>query len=350
MRGGDDVVSRMRVAAAACLVSSGLFVGGVPAAVALADPGAAGDAAGAGTAGGTSTESTGQPGRSASPTGGSAGTVSTGGQGAVGPRTAALPDDPYSARKGVADPDGSKLSEGLDPGSEAQAGEPLGEQVVDPAAADEIPGEQEGKEEEDEEEEDEDECGWAWWPLPPDDDVVAPDNGDGYGGGTPSATPPAGRPGGPPGIQIPQLPESPLVPVVPDPLDPLPGLVEPEAMPVVSMPIIVLPPVAPAIGAGGGGAPRAPAGAGTARPPAVPRGTPPERPAAPRASDAAVPASYRAGYGEYLRTAGMPQVIAVAVPGATGIMLLTGAGGLIGYRQARAGHAIRASASRRFSS
>jgi hypothetical protein len=39
---------------------------------------------------------------------------------------------------------------------------------------------------------------------------------------------------------------------------------------------------------------------------------------------------------------------AVAVPGVTGILVLTSAGGLVGYRQARAGHAVRASGTARF--
>ena len=58
--------------------------------------------------------------------------------------------------------------------------------------------------------------------------------------------------------------------------------------------------------------------------------------------------SYRIGYTEYLRTAGLPQVAALAVPGLAGIMVLTGAGGLVGYRQAKAGHAVRVSGSARF--
>jgi hypothetical protein len=61
-----------------------------------------------------------------------------------------------------------------------------------------------------------------------------------------------------------------------------------------------------------------------------------------------VPASYRAGYGEYLRTAGVAQMAAVAVPGVMGILALTGAGGLLGYRQARAGRTVRAGGSARF--
>ena len=58
--------------------------------------------------------------------------------------------------------------------------------------------------------------------------------------------------------------------------------------------------------------------------------------------------SYRAGYGEYLRAAGLGQVAAVAVPGLTGILAITAAGGLLGYRQAKAGHAVRASGTGRF--
>ena len=39
MRGGDRVASRVRVAASACLVASGLFIAGAGGAIALADPG-----------------------------------------------------------------------------------------------------------------------------------------------------------------------------------------------------------------------------------------------------------------------------------------------------------------------
>jgi hypothetical protein len=59
-----------------------------------------------------------------------------------------------------------------------------------------------------------------------------------------------------------------------------------------------------------------------------------------------IPATYRVGYDEYLRTAGTSQIAAVAVSGTVGIMALTGAGGLVGYRQARAGHTVRANVAR----
>jgi hypothetical protein len=119
----------------------------------------------------------------------------------------------------------------------------------------------------------------------------------------------------------------------------------------IALPVIVAPPL-------GLGVPGAPGGAG-----AGPRGgpspdvksifaQPPAGRTSPPAnvgSNAAVPnASYRIGYTEYLRTAGLPQVAALAVPGLVGIMVLTGAGGLVGYRQAKAGHAVHVGASARF--
>ncbi|MGB8404665.1 MAG: hypothetical protein WCE30_11455 [Mycobacterium sp.] len=65
-------------------------------------------------------------------------------------------------------------------------------------------------------------------------------------------------------------------------------------------------------------------------------------------NDLGIEPSFRAGYGDYLRTAGLGEVAAVAVPGFTGILVLTGAGGLLGYRQARAGHALRSRGTARF--
>ncbi|MDZ7881880.1 MAG: hypothetical protein U5N53_02715 [Mycobacterium sp.] len=344
----------MRVAAAACLVSSGLLVGGASGAVALAEPDSSGDAAGTGTAGRGSDETAGQSRRNA-PRG--VETVTRAGPGSPGPRssgsparTAGLPT--RSADTAESDP--SKLAEAEVEAGEAPPGVAPGEPDDGaPTAEADDTGDARADDEEADDDEEDDECGWGWWPLPPDSDPSAPNGGDGYGGGAPStAQPPAGRPGAPPGLDVPPprelLPESPVLPVVPDPQEPLPGLVAPAAMPVLSMPVIVLPPPVPGLGGGGGAGPRAQAPGSPARPPAPSRTTPAERPAAPR-NDAVVPASYRAGYGEYLRTAGMPQVIAVAVPGATVIMLLTGVGGLIGYRQARAGLAVRARGSARFS-
>lgn len=60
------------------------------------------------------------------------------------------------------------------------------------------------------------------------------------------------------------------------------------------------------------------------------------------------PVAFRAGYSDYLRNAGMAQITAIAVPGAAAILLFTMGGGFIGYRQARAGHVIRAEGMTRF--
>ncbi|WP_280825605.1 hypothetical protein [Mycobacterium sp. OTB74] len=59
---------------------------------------------------------------------------------------------------------------------------------------------------------------------------------------------------------------------------------------------------------------------------------------------------FRSGYPDYLRAAGIGEVAAVAVPGFAGIMTITAAGGLLGYRQARAGHAASPSNAARFMS
>jgi hypothetical protein len=114
----------------------------------------------------------------------------------------------------------------------------------------------------------------------------------------------------------------------------------------IALPVIVAPPVglgAGARGANPGGTPPADVLKGVIAEPPVGRITPP----AGAGGNAAGPRStYRIGYTEYLRTAGLPQVAALAVPGLVGILVLTGAGGLVGYRQARAGHTVRAGTAR----
>jgi hypothetical protein len=65
-------------------------------------------------------------------------------------------------------------------------------------------------------------------------------------------------------------------------------------------------------------------------------------------SNVTVPASsYRIGYADYLRNAGLSQVAALALPGVAGMLVLTGAGGWVGYRQA-AGHAVHTTGIARF--
>jgi hypothetical protein len=119
----------------------------------------------------------------------------------------------------------------------------------------------------------------------------------------------------------------------------------------IALPVIVAPPIGLGVGGGGAGS----AGASAGAPPAIPRAVSAEPPAGrvpPPANVGSNPgmpnSSYRIGYTEYLRTAGLPQVAALAVPGLVGILVLTGAGGLVGFRQAKAGHAVRIGGTARF--
>ncbi|WP_164478400.1 hypothetical protein [Mycolicibacterium stellerae] len=190
---------------------------------------------------------------------------------------------------------------------------------------------------------------------PPPNPPQSPGSG---GGGAIPPPPPRYRPPSPPGMQLPneQLPGQPGAAGGSDVLDAgagiaaaaVPaGVAAPIALPVIVVPPIALPGVAAGAGLGGGasaGAPPAVPRAVTAQPPAgrVP-------PPANVGSNVAAPnSSYRIGYTEYLRSAGLPQVAALAVPGLVGIMVLTGAGGLLGYRQAKAGHAVHVSGSARY--
>ncbi len=53
-----------------------------------------------------------------------------------------------------------------------------------------------------------------------------------------------------------------------------------------------------------------------------------------------IPATFRAGYADYLRAATVGEVAAVAVPGTAGLFVITTLGGLVGFRQARAAQAL----------
>ena len=157
-------------------------------------------------------------------------------------------------------------------------------------------------------------------------------------------------------------------PVAPDVVDAVAGVGAPvvgSAGTPLSVPFVVPAPagapvpagvpagVAP-VPAGSGAAPSGFGGPGAGLP-GAPRLTPAE-PAPARGplpgtagGNAAAPAStYRSGYADYLRGAGFSQVAALAVPGLAGILVLTGAGGLVGYRQAKAGRAVRTSGTGRF--
>jgi hypothetical protein len=169
--------------------------------------------------------------------------------------------------------------------------------------------------------------------------LPAPGGGGGGGGGIEV---PSGRPELPPEMQLPPASEPPVIDVVPGV-----GAAALELpIPPITLPVIV----APAVGLGAGGGP-----AGTPALPAAPRGVSAEPPAGRDSLPASVgsnldmpPSSYRIGYTDYLRNAGLSQVAALAVPGVAGMLVLTGAGGLVGYRQAKAGHAVHTSGTARF--
>ncbi|WP_235716426.1 hypothetical protein [Mycolicibacterium goodii] len=115
-------------------------------------------------------------------------------------------------------------------------------------------------------------------------------------------------------------------------------------MPVVVAPVIVPPAPAAPPGRGEGD----PGGAQPHRPtPTLKFQTPATgQPQAAGLDAGAPPASFRTGYTDYLRTAEVIDIVAVAVPGTVGLLGLTGLGGLVGYRQAKAGVMVRTNASR----
>ena len=161
----------------------------------------------------------------------------------------------------------------------------------------------------------------------------------GIGGGGGGVEAPSGRPQVP-GMQLPPASEPSAIDVVPGV-----GAAAVEVpIPPMTLPIIVAP--AAGLGAGSAGLPELPAAprAVSAEPPAGREPLP-----ANVGSNVAVPAaSYRVGYTDYLRNAGLSQVAALAVPGVTGMLVLTGAGGWVGYRQAKAGHAVHTNGTARF--
>jgi hypothetical protein len=173
--------------------------------------------------------------------------------------------------------------------------------------------------------------------------LPAPGSGGGGGG---AVEVPSGRPELPPEMQLPPAAE-------PSVLDVLPGVGAAAAqlpVPPITLPVIVAP-MGVGLG-GGGGAPAAPRAPSL---PSAPRGATAQPPAGREPLPARVgsnvtvpPSSYRIGYTDYLRNAGLSQVAALAVPGVAGMLVLTGAGGLVGYRQAKAGHAVHTNGTARF--
>lgn len=313
--GGDRVASRVRVAASACLIASGLFMAAAGGAIALADPGQgygrqddrqSNDSIGdvvrrAFGFGDGNDQKTSEPGRQ--------GPQTRWGNGRHGQ---------YPGEKGPSDTGTPPTKE--PPTKPTESTKPCPDPTEPPGSPQ---------------------------PNPP--------QSTGGGGGAIQQMPHY-KPPSVPDMQLPDelQPNQPGVAGAPAVLDAGAGIA--AAVPVgaapIALPVIVVPPLAvPAVA---GGAPSG-GGASAGAPPAAPRAVtaqpPAERvpPPASVGSNVAAPnSSYRIGYTEYLRSAGLPQVAALAVPGLFGIMVLTGAGGLLGYRQAKAGHAVHVSGSARF--
>jgi hypothetical protein len=157
----------------------------------------------------------------------------------------------------------------------------------------------------------------------------------------------------------PDPPQSPQAPSEPTPSEPgalpaaggglaptvgVPALLAPIAPPVMIVPRLP-------IGGPARSAPpevAAPAAPPVARPPAPPRPANPPPATASSTGMNRLPESFRVGYPEYLRSAQLAEVAGLALPGVAGIVALTAVGGLVGYRQAKAGHAVRSAGTARF--
>ena len=161
--------------------------------------------------------------------------------------------------------------------------------------------------------------------------------GGGGGGGAridlrPRTIPPVepGQPGEPPAISVDHAGVG------------VPSL---EPPPITMPPLIALPPAVPApmrpIGPGSEPGPRT----GPGREPNPTRERPP---ATSSGAGTEMPPSTRVGYPRYLQEAKMGEVAALALPGFAGILALTALGGVVGYRQARAGHVLRTAGTTRF--
>ncbi len=313
MRGGDRVASRVRVAASACLVASGLFMAGAGGAIALADPGHGDDRQDRAD--------------------------NSRGDDSIG--------DMVRRAFGFGDGNDQKTSEPAGQGPQTRLGNGRQGQYpggTDPSETETSPTKESPTKP----------CPEPT--KPPGDPLPSPPQSTGGGGGGAIQQLPHFKPPAVPGMQLPDelKPDQPGVAGAPAVLDAGAGIA--AAAPVgaapIALPVIVVPPLALPGGAGGAGSG---GGASAGVPPAAPRAVtaqpPAERvsPPASVGSNVATPnSSYRIGYTEYLRTAGLPQVAALAVPGLAGIMVLTCAGGLLGYRQAKAGHAVHVSGSARF--
>ncbi|MGX9789036.1 hypothetical protein [Mycobacterium sp. MMS18-G62] len=353
--------SRVRIAAAACFVASGLMAAGAGATLAFAEPGqhhgGSGDNDSKDSSGATIHDGLGHEHDGSGQVADKGGNEDRPGVNGTTPGVGPLPGGTGNEHSGNVG--SGKTPAGHDPGTkddqegdQAGGGQGTTPPTTKPSSTSTPPSpppEQPGCDKDN----NDDHCnpGWPWWPWPWPWEPGQPPGPGGGGGGGGVVEVPSGRPKPPPEMQLPpELKPPASEPAQPGVVSPVPGVgVAAAELPIapLTLPVVVAPPAG--FGGGAGGAPNAPTLPGT------PRGVTAEPPAgreplpASVGSNIAAPASsYRTGYGEYLRTAGLSQVAAMAVPGITGILVLTSAGGLVGYRQARAGHAVRTGGTARF--
>lgn len=338
--------SRVRIATANFLVASGLLVGGAGAALAIAEPGLErGDGvSGAGRTGNDATRPR------ARETDDSAERRTSDDR----PKGERDDKEPVDGKRGDGEPRrpddaGDHGTDDVDAGHQHphEDGEPTATETPEPTET-EVPPAPPTKEPEQPgscEEKSDDDCepGWPWWPWPW---PRPPGDAPGGGGGGAAVEAPSGRPDLPATMLLPPelLPRGePADPI--EPASAVPGVTAQLPLAPISLPLI-----AAATAGLGGGADAAPAP--LPRAPRIVEAEPPagrQPPPADAMSNASGPVtSYRAGYTDYLRTAGLSQVIALAAPGLAGMLVLTGAGGLVGYRHAKAGHAVRTGGAARF--
>lgn len=165
-------------------------------------------------------------------------------------------------------------------------------------------------------------------------------------GGIPNPDAPFGgaagtrTPGGNPGIHTGPI----APPTVATPKTPAVVIATPPAPPVLAPLAPVVPPAPPVVtikqAEGGRGGDAVVTAGGTKQPEAVTKPI--------QQFVAAETIAPRTGYTDYLRLTKTSEIAAVAIPGAVGIAMMTFVGGALGYRQAKAGHSVRASAAARF--
>jgi len=196
-----------------------------------------------------------------------------------------------------------------------------------------------------------DDCdpGWPFpWPRP-DPPGEPPAANPGGGGGRPVGVP---RPGGlsRPGVGGPASRPPADDPFDPDILDAIPGATLPAAGAAepISVPVLAVPAAAAPVPAPSGSVPSVVPGENYLGTPPARRPSPQPAPAVDPVPGGPAKSSFRLGYGETLRSAGTSQLAALALPGVVGILILTAAGGFLGYRQARASQAVRGRSGTRF--